>query len=139
MVPWVKCGIPKESLENKRFYIGDDATQILKPARGVAGEVFKNPGVEITYVSKENGKVTTSNPAFIEFDKRRPHIPYEVFISVPILGPNRICLGVLCLDSIDRKAFDAPDVQNVILSLGSRISAVILIYNEFTKESYNTN
>ena len=60
-------------------------------------------------------------------------MPYRAIVAVPIVDntdPNQ-CLGVLCLDSMNEKAFDSKRVQDGLRSVADRISAILLILKNY--------
>jgi putative methionine-R-sulfoxide reductase with GAF domain len=61
-------------------------------------------------------------------------MPYRAIVTVPIINNNNPtqCLGVLCLDSMDEQAFDSKKVQDGLRSLADRVSAILLILENYS-------
>jgi hypothetical protein len=126
---WEGYQMPRESILRTRFYIGAKA---VDKVRGLAGEAFFYHQVRVGHINKENNRWHADNSSYIDFDKTRPYPPYRSLVSVPlIVGENASdCLGVMCFDSENATAFDSSEVQAMLLKLGARIAAVLLIYQQ---------
>lgn len=67
--------------------------------------------------------------------KTQRSMPYQAIAAVPIIdntNPGR-CMGVLCLDSKDSKAFDSKKIKEGLSSVAVRISAIFLILENYNK------
>lgn len=123
---YVAYGMPSESIERTKFYIGPEEHRI----RGVAGMAFVTRTTRIAHMSDQQGAAKSDDGAYIDFAPRRPRLPYRSFVAVPILDGSDSCLGVLCFDSRSRSSFDLQAIrENILPALATRIMAAILIYH----------
>jgi hypothetical protein len=123
---WAHYQMPEESVARLKFYIGQEVDR----KRGVAGEVFLDSQLRVVHIKEDNGHWKPDTGSYIVFDAKRPYPPYRSFVSVPIVVGEETtdCLGVVCFDSENLAAFDPPEIQYLLLKLGNRIAAGLLIY-----------
>lgn len=130
---WAHIGIPPETIEHLKFYIGNDKDRI--PMRGVAGEVFLARKLRVVHVIPEKGGWRTDSSNFVKFHLRTGLPAYRSFVCVPIIGPNvdaqhlstTVSLGVAVFDSMDREIFDRPESQVLLRMFARRIAAALTI------------
>ena len=117
----------RDSGSQKTFCIDPRKVNI---ARGVAAEAFVKREVIIAHVSINNGRIVCDEPSYIP--SRNSIAPFcGSLICIPIISEenNDRCLGVLCFDSYDRAAFNAPIIRDILLLL-ARHAALVLSINE---------
>jgi GAF domain-containing protein len=125
LVPWVGYQMPEQTLSpGHKFYIGDDPNK----KTGIAGKVYKSREVVVVHFHERNWEPDDTD--YIIFDYDRPYPPYRSFVGVPILGPSSECLGVLCFDSYQPNVFDSSEIHNLLVLLGRRIAAAMVIYTQ---------
>jgi hypothetical protein len=112
-----------------RFYIREqDRLQ-----SGLAGYTFIDREIRVAHISKKNSVWVADLPEFLFVNgrERANRFPYRTLIAVPILittiGQPERCLGVLCMYSLDTKAFDSDTVQKLICSIADRIASMCII------------
>ncbi len=122
---YASYGMPAESVERTKFYIGPEAHRL----RGVAGTAFVTRATRIVHMSGQQGDWKSDDSTYIDFESHRPRLPYRSFVAVPILDGPDTCLGVLCFDSLSRTSFDSRAIrENILPALATRTLATILIY-----------
>jgi hypothetical protein len=123
---WAHYQMPEESVARLKFYIGQEVDR----KRGVAGEVFLDGQLRVVHIKEDNGHWKPDTESYRVFDAKRPYPPYRSFVSVPIVVGEEAadCLGVVCFDSENLAVFDPPEIQYLLLKLGNRIAAGLLIY-----------
>ena len=133
---WAGHEMPLENIQRTAFYIGDDMNKV-PGERGVAGETYKDGKTRIAHMVKKEGKWVCEYPSYRTFENRK-YIPYEAFVSEPIVKVTlnrsgehqRKVIGVVCFDSHKKWIFDHPKTQKLLKSLGERLGAVISLYWE---------
>ena len=133
---WVHYQMPQESIARTVFYVGKNGDD---RKRGVAGETFLAGKIHVAHILHESDHWKCDCDCYIDFDKRRPFPPYHSLVGVPIIGytPSSpevsatTCLGVVCFDSQNLTFFDNQHVQTLLQTLGRRIAAALLIYEQF--------
>jgi hypothetical protein len=130
---WASIGIPPETIEHLRFYIGNNRSG--NPMRGVAGEVFLARRLRVVHIIPEkDGWRTDCSSHFIKFQSRAGLPAYRSFVCVPIIGADPdihqaipTCHGVVVFDSLDHGIFDRPESQIVLRTFARRIASALLI------------
>jgi hypothetical protein len=130
---WQSLRVPPETIQRTRFYIGSNKDD---KRVGIAGLVFKQQMLKIAHLSWQKDKWSPDDTNYYNFvDRTTPKsMPYRVVVAVPIVdntNPNQ-CLGVLCLDSMNEKAFDSKKIQDGLRSVADRISAILLILKNYS-------
>ena len=124
---WAHYQMPEVSVIRTKFYIGKE----IDRKRGVAGEVFLDRRLRIEHFTESKGSWKSESNSYIVFDAMRPYPPYRSFICAPIIGEKATyCLGVVCFDSESSTVFDSQEAKNLLLYLGRRIAAVLLVYRQ---------
>ncbi len=132
LVPWVNFAMPSTSLRKDRFYIGDRPDR----KRGVAGVVFRSRQLLVVHVDHDHGIPVADHSEYIDGKggPNRAPLQYRSFAAVPLeRSPEDACLGVLCLDSGDRAAFDQPIVQDMLLEIGALIGTALVVYDRLSQ------
>lgn len=128
---YVTYGMPAESIERTKFYIGPEPHRL----RGVAGTAFVTRTTRIAHMFSQRGDWQSDDPTYIDFEPRRPRLPYRSFVAIPILDGPDTCLGVLCFDSLSRTSFDSRAIRdNILPALATRTLAAILIYRSVVED-----
>jgi hypothetical protein len=132
---WQSYRVPPETIERVRLYIGDSPNNNLP--KGIAGLVYKEKSLVIVHLDWQDlkgasgnaGSLKADNPNYHTFSTRctKKSQSHWVVAGVPILDNSNNCLGVLCLDSKNREAFDSQIVQEGIDSLANRVAAIMVI------------
>ncbi len=126
--------MPEESVNRTKFYIGKEENR--KSERGIAGATYLDGQLRVGHMIQENAHWKCDHEGYINFDSKRPHPSYYSFVCVPIIGLNPgsakgntiSCLGVVCFDSHSAIVFDSPQIQELLVTFGSRIAAALTIY-----------
>lgn len=129
-------GLPQESVERIRFYIGSDDSR----KKGVAGEAYCRQKLIVAHIIKRDATwIADQNTFTPSTEKQYPR--YRSFICVPILVPNMdttvleeqsiSSLGVVCFDSMSMTIFDDTALQDLLRLIASHIGAILLIYQRF--------
>lgn len=123
--PFAHYQMPQESLKRMKFYVGRP-----KPNRvcGVAGKVYKERTIRVVHLTPQGKKWIADDPDYHVFDKKRSHPPYRSFACVPLVIGDEQCLGVLTIDSMDPDIFDSLVIRDILLRIGQRIAASVLIH-----------
>jgi hypothetical protein len=134
LVPWVTYEMSSESKARTRFSTESGPER----NRGVAGETYQDRTLRVVHMVKRDGGwrsevfkqehdkwVRDEETKYLVFAANRPHPPYRSFVTVPIMATSQDCLGVLCFDSANQKIFDQPEMRQLLISLSTRIAAVI--------------
>jgi hypothetical protein len=123
---WEAYGSPVESGEYIRFFVGHDAQDIRR--QGVAGQTFIDQKPRVTHVWLKNGELHSNSPHFMVFRPNVVHnwVSYRSFITSPLIGQDNQSLGVVCLYSKNQAAFDSQHVQELVSTLSSRLSDVVM-------------
>ena len=129
LVPWVGYQMPQETLERTRFRL----TARGNKAQGVAKRTFQDGKLRVVRFSREKGKWKPNNRDYVVFDHNRPHPAYRSFVTVAIVGDSTGTLGVLCFDSMNKDAFDLPEIQRFLSSIARRIASAISIYRQLER------
>lgn len=130
---WAHIGIPQESIDRKKFYIGVD--QDKKPLQGVAGNVYLERKLRVGHVLQQENTWRTDCDCYIKFDDGKHLPPYRSFACIPIIGPDldsprlsaTVCLGVAIFDSMDSKVFDTSESQIVLRIFARRIATALIM------------
>lgn len=120
---WHSRGIPPETIERSRFYIG--AQDNIK--RGVAGKAYLDKQIRVVKIRVEKDRRIASSKEYISFVDKRKRIPYRSFVAVPITDADQESLGVLCIDSRATDTFDPMPIRNLLGNVADRLAATILI------------
>lgn len=134
LIPQAHYGLPPESFNRLKFYIGDGPDR----KHGVAGMTFKDKKIRVVHVKNNN---ETDNIHYIEFDETREFIPYKAFVAVPIMrrilqntyhtSDNVPCLGVVCFDSLSNSMlFEKPNSKGPVLRKLAELFAIAILTNE---------
>ncbi|MBM7846263.1 GAF domain-containing protein [Herpetosiphon giganteus] len=126
---WKSSGIPSETLEKPRFYIGNQ-TNIR---RGIAGKSYmmgKPYNVTIEY---SKGERIVSDLDYKDFGPSTGNKKYRAFRVIPLKNDNE-CIGVISFDSMDKNVFDDPSITETLDDLSNQIAIAILLYQTL----YNT-
>jgi GAF domain-containing protein len=123
---WEAYGSPVESGEYIRFFVGHDGQDIRQ--RGVAGQTFIDQKPRVTHVWLKDGEFHSNSPYFVVFrpDVRHNLMSYRSFITSPLIGQDNQSLGIVCLYSKNQAAFDSQHVQELVGTLSSRLSDVVM-------------
>ncbi len=134
---WEQVGWKDE--ENKgrvNFYIGQKES-LQKSQGGLAGKVFSTRETLVTSfkTKKDLDKAVGNGYIIFDHDKKEQggnYPPYKSLISVPILARKDgiVCLGVVCFDSKESKAFDSQEIKEKLEILARHIGAALIIYDE---------
>jgi hypothetical protein len=129
---WQSLRVPPETIHRTKFYIGSEDNKRV----GIAGLVFKQQILKVAHLSWQKNQWLPDNPDYYIFVQRstRKSMPYRAVVAVPIVDntdPSQ-CLGVLCLDSMNEKAFDSRKVQDGLRAVADRISAILLILKNYS-------
>lgn len=125
---WVSHGMPKETIERVKFYVGRDAGK--ESSQGVAGKVYLEKEHRVAHITKVKGVWHCDCSGFIRFSNSE-HMPaYHSFVCMPIFGPSSdpkgrsgiTCLGVLCFDSLHDRIFDNSHARYVLRVFARRIA-----------------
>ncbi len=135
LTTWVSTGMPKETVERVRFYIGQDTHK--ESSQGVAGGAYVREETKIAHLTQVKGNWQCDCPGFIRFTSAKHPPAYHTFVCVPIIGPARpsaqhrstSCLGVVCFDSLYENVFDGTHAREVLRIFARRI-AFALTMNE---------
>lgn len=132
LVPLATYGMPLESVEPMRFYVGNDlVTPNQTPVRGTAGTVFIARKPRVVKFSKPNNHWVPDDQTYTFFEPNRINMPYKSFVALPLIIEEDNCIGVLCFDSREKDSFDAKDIKEVILpAWATRIAAAVAIYQQ---------
>ncbi len=124
---WKSRGMPVESVDQTRFYIGSESDK----ERGIAGRTYLDGNLRVVHLSKKNGSWV---PDSLDYKKsiRRDRPPYHSFAVVPMNSSEGKPIGVLCFDSMTQHEFDSPKIKDLLLALGNRITAAVEIFNSYT-------
>jgi GAF domain len=129
---WQSLRVPFETIQRTRFYIGSNPADRRV---GIAGLAFQQQKLMTVHLYWKNGQWTPDNPNYYIFIQRttKKGMPYRSVVAVPIINNNEAeqCLGVLCLDSADEQAFDTKKVQDGLRSVADRVSAILLILENY--------
>lgn len=132
LVIWQSLRVPPETIQRTRLYIG--STQ-AHPKEGIAGKVFSTQKRIVVHLSWNKKELIWSpdNKNYVPFISRitEKSLPYRAIASVPIIDSNDDALGVLCLDSMDPRAFDSQEIQDGLSSVSERISAILKILENY--------
>lgn len=130
---WQSLRVPPETIERTKFYIGSDKDN---KRTGIAGLVFNQQILKVVHLSWQKDKWSPNDTNYYEFVHRPTlkSMPYRAVVAVPIIDNTKSnqCLGVLCLDSMNDKAFDSKKVQDGLRSVADRVSATILIIKSYS-------
>jgi len=129
LIPWAHYKMPEASLQQMRFYIGNDHSR--SGERGVAGAAFDSGAIEIVRLKQTGNEWVPNHKSYIFFEPPQHHPQYGSFAAIPLLGANNAKFGVLCLDSPDRSCFDAPELTDLLTSLSDRLVATILLLQKW--------
>ena len=125
LIIWRSQQVPTETVERTRFYI---ESPNLNQKPGIAGTVFIEGILRVVHLSKNKQQWVADDPEYICVTKRKRQ-PYESLVAVPIIGNANEKLGVLCLDSNIKTAFDSEKIQELLRAVCRRLAAAILIAN----------
>jgi hypothetical protein len=116
--------MPEPEGYNRRFYIGSDRSI----RRGIAGKAFVDNSLEIARRiddADSSPDVAFDHEEYITLDESVPYPQYRSIICVPLRIEKERRLGVLCLDSQDPTAFDDPNTQQYLSTLGILIAFIL--------------
>jgi GAF domain len=124
---WQSLRVPFETIQRTRFYIGSNSADRRV---GIAGLAFQQQKLMTVHLYWN-----PDNLSYYAFVKRptKKGMPYRSMVAVPIINNNNAqqCLGVLCLDSTDEQAFDTKRVQDGLRAVTDRVSAILLILENY--------
>lgn len=131
LVPWIPHEMPEERLGATRFYVGNDHSRHAE--RGVAGIAYEARQLQTAHLRLENGVWVADHPSYISPSDPRLQPQYLSFVAIPLISPleegqDFDPVGVLCLDSADRTAFDAPETPDRLVVLVDRLLIAIAIH-----------
>lgn len=116
LTTYVEESMPPAEGYERRFYVGDRRDF----APSVAGTSYRRTSTEVVHVDFENGRYVHDHPDFQVLMAETRDPGYRSFICVPIMLRSEP-LGVLCIDSGSRQAFDVRFVQELVADLGFAI------------------
>ncbi len=130
---WQSLRVPFETINRTKFYIGNSKAD---KQVGIAGLSFQKQILMTVHLSWKKNQWIPDNSNYHTFIQRDTlkGMPYRAVVTVPIINnnnPNQ-CLGVLCLDSMDEQAFDTKRVQDGLRSVADRVSAILLILENYS-------
>ncbi len=116
--------VDEESKGQTRFCIDsrkDSST------RGLAGEVFLTRRIIVAHISDKKGVLRSDEASYIPSPHSKPSFCGSL-IGVPVTTGEETgdCLGVLCFDSYNSTAFDAPIVRDILMIVATRIAEVLI-------------
>jgi hypothetical protein len=129
LVPWCYSNTTANSQQREaKIFVGHkDPTR-----NGLRGWAFLEGKVGVAHISKEGSewRAQESEFIFVNNTNKKSRFPFRTMIVAPITGimPDEN-FGILCLYSLERKAFDSADLKNLLLSVGNRIASAIIICN----------
>jgi GAF domain len=130
---WQSFRVPSETIQRTKFYIGSNQAD---KRVGIAGLAFQRQTLMTVHLFWKKNQWVSDNPNYYTFIQRDTlkGMPYRAVVTVPIINnnnPNQ-CLGILCLDSMDEQAFDTKKVQDGLRSVADRVSAILLILENYS-------
>jgi GAF domain len=133
LIIWQSLRVPSETIQRTKFYIG---TNQADKRVGIAGLSFQKQTLMNVHLSWKKNRWVPDNPDYYTFVQRDTikAMPYRAIVTVPIVNnsnPNQ-CLGIMCLDSTDPQAFDTKKVQEGLRSVADRVSAILLILENYS-------
>jgi hypothetical protein len=129
---WQSLRVPFETIQRTRFYIGSNSADRRV---GIAGLAFQQQKLMTVHLSWKKDRWIPDDSNYHIFIQRntKKGMPYRSVVAVPIINNNdeQQCLGVLCLDSTDEQAFDTKKVQDGLRAVADRVSAILLILENY--------
>jgi hypothetical protein len=125
---WVSHGMPRETVERVKFYIGQDTHK--EGSGGVAGRAYIQQETTVAHITRVRGVWQCDCSGFIRFTSTKHPPAYHTFVCVPIIGPalpsarynSTSCLGLVCFDSLYETVFDNNHSQRVLRVFARRIA-----------------
>jgi GAF domain len=127
LVSWCYNNTTSDSQQHgARIFVGSvDPTK-----NGLRGRVFLEGKASVAHINKEGSewRAQESDFIFINNSNKKTRFPFRTMIAAPISGsvPDQN-FGVLCLYSLERRAFDSTDLKNLLLSVANRIASALVI------------
>jgi len=126
---WKSSSRPLEDSKDLKFFVGDSSSSDQSKKRGIAGKTFRDKKTRVVHLTSKDGRCVSDDPDYLMIQKE-PYIPpYQTLITIPIttnVNDDSESLGVLCLYSGNRSAFDSGQVKDLITSLAKRLSIMML-------------
>jgi hypothetical protein len=130
---WYQANLSDSARARVRFYIGAEEGKEEPYLPGLAGATFRDKKIRIVHIFREKGEWRADSPdyVFVNDRQRAKRFPYRTLIAVPMLtlsspGVEK-CLGVLCMYSLEKNAFDSKRVESLVASIADRIASVLII------------
>jgi hypothetical protein len=108
----------------RQFYIGPDRNH----RRGVAGEAYVTRRLQLARMNidtSRSDRPTFDHEQFVYLDDDNPIPHYRAILCIPIVARRDRCLGVLCLDSEQRDAFDDDDIKEFLVNFSYVLGVVL--------------
>ena len=129
LVRWKSSSRPLEEGTSLKFFVGSNPLDQVKKPRGIAGKTFRDKETRVVHITSEGGKCVPDNSDYLII-REEPYLPpYQALIAVSIttnVNDDSESLGVLCLYTNTKTAFDSSQVQNLIKALAKRLSIIML-------------
>jgi hypothetical protein len=133
---WRANGISAEKdAERAPFYIGN--VNIPGKIKGLQGLAFQSKNMQTVQFWKEQNRVLITSMGYGDdvkpcYEGRNKRLLYSAMICCPILGESNDAVGVLCLYSQDRLAFDSENLCKLVQSLSTKFAAIIAVASRLT-------
>jgi hypothetical protein len=126
LLPKYHQGFSDSSIQKVKFSIKEN-----DPAGGVCAKAYKSKATQIVRIDRlKDGTYKADDPDFQIFIIGKKNLPYESFVSVPMIhkrGHESVCIGVLNIDSPDRDAFDGLD--EILRRISERATCILVSCN----------
>jgi hypothetical protein len=125
---WASIGLESDIVVDAKCYIGDkDDIQ-----RGFAGVAFKGTEPLVAHMMEQEGKwVCREYPRDYKQFAKYLDPRYRAIAAAPIVTLGRTkrkTVGVICFDSMNAKVFDSKEARKALVTVSTRIGAILSIY-----------
>lgn len=114
------------SLKPNRFYIGDKR----RLPTGIAGQTYLDGIPRVVRFTHENGISKPDVQNLYISDPERPRVAYNTLVCIPIKEGNQDPIGVMCLDSQNREAFQSKVILDYLQTVGERMFIFLELSNQ---------
>lgn len=125
LTTWQQYSTPNEgSSSSLSFFIGDgNSSSSPTSARGIAGTTYLDLSTRVVHIERRATEDVADDSLYLASPSGR--VSYRSLICAAMIHRNK-AVGVLCLYSSIKDAFDKPEISKLVEGLAVRFTAVVL-------------